>query len=388
MQGWRRLRARASGVATRVPSALAALSGFWLVWYVLWTLSASNARYGIGLLMLASPLMVGAVTVLWRAPRVRATVILGMIAVQAVWALLVSDPRSSPVPVSWDDDTLRMEVPASLRETPTLFVTRFAMSWSMLAPHVHPASSFANLGSICEGCDRWRGADAARRVLDAWGDRARLIDPALTVVDGRAQVAAEQRAGIDAWLASYDRRLDTSACEEVPIDPNPTRIRMKVTSADGNWSLRSSDRLLSCPIVADPGAAERVGAMAARVDDVYELVERQCAKVLGPAAGSTRWLGQGVWMRVYVNAGLQVLVNGDRLFASTETGRSIPLGSLAAVRDGTRPIDCTPLASTHRELDRVARKQRSDANAATLSFDGLVPVVPAAPAAPAAPVAR
>jgi hypothetical protein len=384
VQAWRRLRARAGDVGVRTPSALAALSVFWLVWYVLWTVSASNARYGIGLLMLASPLMVGAVTVLWRAPRARATVLLGLIAVQAAWALLVADPRSSPTPVSWDQDTLRIEVPASLREAPTLHVTRFAMSWSMLAPHVHPESSFASLGSICEDCDRWRDAAAARRVLDAWGERARLIDPALMVVDDRAQMAPEQRAGIDAWLAPYDRRLDTSACEEVRIAPNPTRVRMKVSRADGTWSLKDSDRLLSCPIVADPGAAERVRAMAARVDDVYEVVERQCAKELGPAGSSTRWLGQGIWMRGYVHAGLQVLVNGDRLFATTETGRSIPLGSLTAVRDGTRPIDCTPLASTHRELDRLAKQQRSDANAASFSFDGLVPVVPAAPAAPVA----
>lgn len=388
VQAWRRLRARAGATATRTPSPLAALSAFWLVWYVLWTLLASNARYGIGLLMLASPLLVGAVTVLWRSLRVRATVLLGLIAVQAAWALLVADPRSSPTPVSWDEDTLRIEVPDSLREAPTLYVTRFAMSWSILAPRVHPESGFANLGSMCEDCDRWRDAAAARRVLDAWGERARLIDPALTMVDGRAQVAPEQRAGIDAWLAPFERRLDPDACEELRIAPNPTRVRMKVSRADGSWSLKDSDRLLSCPIVPDPGAAERVRAMAARVDDVYEVFERYCAKELGGSGSPTRWLGQGVWMRVYVHAALQLLVSGDRVLAATETGRSIPLGSLASLRDTAGPIDCAPLATTNRDFERLDRKQRSDASAAPLSFDGLVPAMPAAPASPVEPVAR
>jgi hypothetical protein len=263
-------------------------------------------------------------------------------------------------------------VPTVLREQPALHVTRFAMSWSVLAPYVHPASNFANLGAMCENCDPWRDAGAARRVLDAWGDRARLLDPALSVVDGHAQIAPEQRAGIDAWLGSFDRRIDVTACEEVAIAPNPTRIRMQVTLADGGWSQQASDRLLSCPIVSDPGAADRVRAMSGRVDDVFEAFERQCARELGPRQSATRWLGRGTWMRAYPHSALTLLVSADGVFATTETGHSIPLGTLAAVRDSSSPIDCSPLAASHREIDRIAKARRVAARSASPSFDGLV----------------
>jgi len=387
---WRRLRrvratpatpaasVPAPGSAPRAPSALAALTVFWLLWYVVWTLTSSNARYAIGLLMLASPLMVAAVTAVWRAPRQRAYALLGVVLVQAAWALGVADARSLPHSRSWRDDVLRLEVPEALRESPVLHVTRQAMSWSLLAPRLHPDSAFANLGAVCEGCGPHRDVDAVQRVLQDWAGRARILDPVLSVVDGRPQIADLQRAGIDAWLAPYELRVDPSDCEFVTIAPNPARIRMQVSTADGGWSTRDSDRLASCALVPDPGAAGRVRAMAVRVDDVFEALEARCGPQLGRPPASTRWLGNGVWARSYAQTAQDVLVTGGRVVAVSETGRSTPLGPLEAFRDGSSTIDCRALATTHRERARQAAAATPGSVDPTTAFGALVssPVVP------------
>jgi hypothetical protein len=377
---WRRLRGGVctrAAPAARAPSAVAALSVFWGLWYVGWTLSSSNARYAIGLLMLASPLLVGAVAVAWRVPLHRARVLTALVAVQAAWALGVADPRSLPVPRSWQDNMLRLEVPAALSATPVLHVTRQAMSWSVLASRLHPQSAFANLGAVCESCGNRRDADEARRVLQAWYGRARLLDPVLSVVDGVPVIAAAQRAGIDAWLAPYDLRVELSGCEFVAIAPNPSGVRMQVSAADGSWSTRSADRLASCPIVAAPGASERLRAMSSRVDDVFEALEARCGAQLGRPPVATRWLGNGVWTRTYAQSAQDVVVSGDRVVATGETGASTALGSLTTLREGGTAIDCAALAPTHRDVARRAAAPRAPVDAAAL-LDRLVSPPPAA----------
>ena len=386
----RRLRSRAASggsAAAAVPgrdvdpgrSRLAALAGFWLVWYLAWSATSSNGRYAIALLMLASPLVVAALRASFPAPRVRAYAVLAAIVVQAVWALAVADPRTAPTRADWETGTLRVEMPAALHDAPTLQITRMAMSWSVLAPHLHPDATFATLGAACEGCGRGLDPDAVRRVLSEWRGRARMLDPVLGWADGRPEIAESQRSGIDAALAPYDLRVDPDDCEVIRIRPNPTRIQMRVREVNGNWSQRESDRLASCRVVDAPGAAERAHALATRVDPAFETIESRCAAVLGGPSGPTRWMGRGIWVRNYPRAALEIRVVDGAVTAFGELGQGRPLGRLAPLLDGSAEVDCRGLAPTQSAVWRAAAS-RGSADAAP-NFDALV-----APAAPAAPV--
>jgi hypothetical protein len=357
------------------PSRLASLVAFWVVWYVAWVVTSSNGRYATGLLMLASPLIVAALRSVFRDRRVRAYATLAVVVVQATWALAVSDPRSSAASTDWKSGTQRLEVPAELREIPTLQITRMAMSWSALAPHLHPESAFATLGSACEGCGPGLDPAAAGRVLSAWSGRARMLDPVLGWAHGRPEIAAAQQAGIDAALAPYDLRVDPDACLVIGVRPNPMRIQMREQQADGNWTQRESDRLASCRVVAAPGAAERARAMAVRVDPAFESIEARCSATLGRPSGPTRWAGDGIWARTYPRLGVEVRVVGDSVTAFSELGQGRAVSPLAALLGGTAEIDCAALTPTQSSTWRASgERSRSSGE---VSFDALVR--PAAP---------
>ena len=101
---------------------------------------------------------------------------------------------------------LPYEVPESAVREPALYLTVEKLPMAVLAPFLHPASSFVNVrGQHSLPTDSPRLA----ALLERHRGRVRTIGRGLELVDGRP---AEARQGCDATMRRFGYRLDATDC--------------------------------------------------------------------------------------------------------------------------------------------------------------------------------
>jgi hypothetical protein len=326
-------------------AAAAAVAGarrlhvFLAVWYVAWTLTSANGRYGLPLLMLLSVPIAIAAFLLFHDGRARIYGLAGLLALHVGWTALATDHALGPGDRDWVMSEFRADVPASIRDAPWLHVSTSIFSWSYLMPALHPQSALANLGGVCDTCTGPAGRVAAQAVLQQWSGRVRLIAPVDRVDDGRPTASDAMINGLDAMLAEYDLRVDADSCE--PFQATPNGWGGMLTETRGATTVyRASDWLLSCRLVEDPGLATATRAVARRYDPVFLALERACPSELGRPRGATGWDGSQAWIRRYDLNEITVSLSRDHLHASTRLGARRAIGAADTIAGAAVPVDC------------------------------------------------
>jgi hypothetical protein len=343
------------------------LPAFWVAWYLGWAYSASNGRYGIGLLLLVSPLLVATLWRLFGSVRGRVYAGLVLLGIQATYALLIADPRGASSGDGWSDADLRVDVPLVLRERPVLHLTRWMTSWSFIAPWLHSDSELANLGAVSIGNMPGLDETALRRVIDGWGESVRVIDPVLSVVDGQPVLIDAQRSGLQAWLAPRDLAIDEGDCLTIHVSQMPPGL-MTVEISDSGRKTRGSDSLFSCAVHRSPGASQAARAIASRYDGLFDAIERRCASQLGPSVYNTRWLGSEMWQRDYASPGLTLSVVEGKLIVSEDSGGKRLLGEVDRLMLAPADLDCSALHLDRPTLRRLFAPEAE----VELDFSGLL----------------
>jgi hypothetical protein len=315
------------------------LYAFLAVWYVAWTLTSANGRYGLSLLMLMSVPIAIAGFRLFQDGRARTYGLAGLLALHVGWTALVTDHALGPGDRDWATSEFRADVPASIRDAPWLHVSTSLFSWSYLMPALHPQSALANLGGVCDTCTGPAGRAAAQAVLRQWSGRVRLIAPVDRLDNGRPTASDAMINGLDAMLAEYELRVDADSCQPFQVTPNGWG-GMLIETRGATTVYRASDWLMSCRLVEDSGLATAMRAVSRRHDAVFLALERACPRELGHPRGATRWDGSLAWIRRYDLNEITVSVSRDQLYASTRLEAQRTIGAVDAIAGAAAPLDC------------------------------------------------
>ena len=172
---------------------------------VLWLASSANARYGLIVLLIAGVALARIAERLLPAGIAR-TALAVLLVVQFGASVMASPPRwfiAEPWSLHW----LPYDVPERALREPALYVTVEVLPMAVIAPFVHPASSFVNFrGQHSIPSDSPKLA----ALLERHRDRVRTLGRGLELVDGKPR--EEQLRAYDATLLRIGYRVDADDC--------------------------------------------------------------------------------------------------------------------------------------------------------------------------------
>jgi hypothetical protein len=312
---------------------LAFLAGAW----VLWTASSANARYGMVVLLLAGVALARLAerTLPARAARISLAVLL---AVQVGTSVLASPPRwflAEP----WSKRWLPYDVPERAASEPSLYLTLEVLPMAVVAPFVHPASSFVNFrGQHSLPADSPRLA----ALLERHRGRVRTLGRRLELVQGRP--AAEEVKAYDATLLRIGYRIDASDCFTIGWRPDDQDALSQAANRLAR-AARSPEPLsvVSCALLVaarDPVTATR----EREVSTFFDRIERRCPTLFRGQTAVTEPLGIG-WSRNYVGLDARLEAYGDHVILHRyRSAVAIDLGRLSGWEreDAPVPSACRP----------------------------------------------
>jgi len=270
------------------------LLGFFALAYVLWLATSANGRYGMVLLLLAG------VCLAYLAERLLplrvARIALGvLLALQLVTSIVAAPPRWF-IAEPWSKQWFPYDAPQRALREPALYLTLETLPMAVVAPFVHPDSSFVNLRG-----QRTLAPDSPR--LAALAERHR----------GRVRVLGRALERLDAGTLSWiGYRLDPTDCFTIAW----RRDDGDALSRAANWIGRtpaSSEPLsvTSCalrPVPRDPARTEREHQASA----LFDRIEKACPRLFRGQTAVTEPFGSG-WARHYVDLDARLETIGDQV---------------------------------------------------------------------------
>ena len=272
------------------------LLGFFALAYVAWLATSANARYGLVLLLLAG------VCVAYLAERVLpariARVALGALLALQLVAAMIAAPARWFIAEPWSKRWFPYEVPRQALHEPALYLSLETQPMAVVAPLLHPASSFVNVrGQHSIAADSPRLAALVAR----HPDRVRVIgrEPG-----GPAYAGTLERLGY---------RLDPTDCFTVawrPDDADPV-------SRAANWlsgTPPSSEPLsvASCALAKTPRDPMRVQAER-QASALFDRIEKACPRLFRGQTAVTEAFGVSGWARHYVDLDARIEAFGGRV---------------------------------------------------------------------------
>jgi len=283
----------------------------------LWLATSANARYGLVVLLLAGLCLARIVERLL--PSRAARVVLGvLLAVQLGITFIASPPRWF-LAETWSRHWFPYAVPERALREPALYLTVEILPMAVIAPFMHPASSFVNFRG-----QHTLPADSPRlmKLLDDHRGHVRVIGRDLQVPI------------YDARLRRLGYRVDPADCFAIPWRPDDD----DALSRAANWFAgdpRSAEplSLATCALLSaprDPADLARERSASA----VFDRVEKACPKLFRGQTAVTEAFGSG-WSRHYNGLDARLELSGDRLSLNRfRSDVQIDLGSMA---DWQRP---------------------------------------------------
>jgi Glycosyltransferase family 87 len=305
----------------RLSGADGRVFGFLGVAAALWLASSSNARYGLPVLLLAGVALGRLAERLLPAPGAR-TALSILLAVQVAISL-VAAPARWFVAEPWSTDWLPYEVPERALHEPALYLSVEVLPMAVVAPFLHPDSSFVNVSgqhSLPANSPRLRA------LLERYRGRVRALGRRLELVDGAPAAAAV--TAYDAALRRLGYRLNTHDCFTVawrPVQDGLSRVANRLARVPPSTEPLS---VASCAVVA--AAREPADLQAeARISAVFERIEKQCALLRGQTS-VTEPFGTSGWLRHYngLDARLEAF-GGGIVLERYRTGELVDLGRIA-----------------------------------------------------------
>lgn len=300
----------------------------------LWLATTANARYGMALLLLAGVCLVRMVERLLPAGVARVALVV-MVAVQVGTSIYASPPRWF-LADAWSRHWLPFAAPERALRAPALYLTIEVLPMAVVAPFVHPASSFVNVrGQLSIPPDSPRLAE----LLARHPGRVRALGRDLELVDGRPDENVVRR--YDATLLRVGFRLDADDCFTISWKPDSG----DPISRAANWLSRTpptTEQLspVSCalrPEARDPAQAGR----ERHFSELFDRIEKACPRIFRGQTAVTEPLGSE-WSRNYVGLDARLEGSGENVILNRyRIGASVDLGRTADWERGKVPAVCT-----------------------------------------------
>jgi len=272
---------------------------------VLWLASSANARYGLIVLLIAGVALARIAERLL--PAGTARVALAVLLVVQLGASVMASPPRWFIAEPWSLHWLPYDVPERALREPALYVTVEVLPMAVIAPFVHPASSFVNFrGQHSIPSDSPKLA----ALLERHRDRVRTLGRGLELVDGKPR--EEQLKAYDATLLRMGYRVDAGDCFTIPWrrdDADPL-------SRAANWLAGSQLpheplSVVSCAL----RAASRKPAddeMERHVSALFDRMEKACPGLFRGQTAVTEPLGSG-WSRNYPGLDARLEASAERV---------------------------------------------------------------------------
>ena len=279
----------------------------------LWLATSANARYGLVVLLLAG-LCLARIVERLLTPRAARIALALLLAVQLGITFIASPPRWF-LAETWSRHWFPYLVPERALREPALYLTVEILPMAVIAPFVHPGSSFVNVRG-----QHTLPADSPKLValLERHRGHVRVLGRELQVQT------------YDARLRRLGYRVDPADCFDIPWRPDDN----DALSHAANWfagSPKSAEplSLSSCallPAPRDPGDAAR----EREASKVFDRVEQACSKLFRGQTAVTESFGSG-WSRHYNGLDARLaIVGGHLIFERYRGPDAIDLGSLSA----------------------------------------------------------
>jgi len=323
----------------RAPAALTGSDGRVLAFLcaaaVLWLATSANARYGLVVLLLAGVCLARIAERLLPLPAAR--VALTLLLLVQLGTTMVASPTRWFLAERWTRHWLAYDVPEPALREPALYLTLEILPMAVVAPFVHPASSFVNFrGQHSLPPDSPRLA----ALLERHRGKVRALGRGLELVEGRPR--AVQVSAYDDTLVRIGYRVDAGNCFTIAW----RRDDDDLLSRAANWlagPLQTHEPLsvVTCalrPATRDPVDVER----EKRASMLFDRIERSCRRLFRGQTAVTEPLGGG-WSRYYSALDARLEAYADRVFLNRfRAATHLDLGNLSDwEREGAaRPAAC------------------------------------------------
>jgi hypothetical protein len=323
--------------STRLLGALGI--GFAVDW-ILWLSGSGNGRYFLPGACLAGVLAVALIFRLFADNRkARNYALVTLFSIQAVQLWMGTDYRWHSTP--WGGPWFDVEVPATLRSRPNLFLSVGGQTNSFIAPYLSADSGLINVsGGYVLGS---QGANGIRieSLLERYRPNLRVLLRGAKLHED-AEALAPRRSQVNESLAIFGLHVDMSDCATITVNGLPPELEITVASqnpivpADNDKSF-----LVSCHVA--PGAIDLDARVAAQrlADVVLNRVEDACPKLFQPRRPLTEYNGKQ-FLRRYMNTDLAAWVsNGQVKFVQIErASHATNLGAESAWVQAPQPLIC------------------------------------------------
>ncbi len=295
--GPRALVARHAQMDTRVLAALGC--GFALDW-VLWLGGSGNSRYFIPMACVCGVLVIALLLqLLPSAPRARACILGALAVTQAFQLVWGSELRWTSVP--WDGGPwFEIEVPASLRTEPALYLTLGIQSDSFIAPYLAKDAAFIDFSGGYSLTDTGANGAQVEALIQKHAPHLRMLTRGKRLyADGERR--APSLSQVNAALARFSLRVDTADCARITVHGLPPDLEpVFATSAKFEPQSKDTTYMVSCRVV--PDSADRSAEIAGQkeADLVLDRLEDACPQLFQPRRGPTDTRGP-ISKRLYMN---------------------------------------------------------------------------------------
>jgi hypothetical protein len=308
---------------------------FFALGLVLWLASSTNARYGMVLLLLVGVCLARTTERILPARVARVT--LSVLLLVQVGTSVLASPARWFLAEPWSKRWLPYDVPERALREPALYITVEMLSMAVVAPFVHPSSSFVNFrGQHSVPSDSPKLAT----LLERHRSRVRTLGRRLELVDGKP--APGEVMAYDASLRRIGYRVDASDCFTIAWRPNDEDALSRAANRLAAVSLSPEQlSVVSCallPAARDPADMERERQASA----FFDRIERRCPALFRGQTAVTEPFGSG-WSRNYGGLDARLEAFGDRVALHRyRTATVLDLGRLSDwdSKDASVPAIC------------------------------------------------
>jgi len=252
---------------------------------------------------------------------------------------IVASPPRWFIAAEWSRNWLPYAVPERAAREPALYLTVEILPMAVVAPFLHPASSFVNIrGQHSLPADSPR----LKALLQRHQGSVRTLGRFLELDDGRP--ADVQVRAYDARLLRFGLRVDAADCFAIPWRPDDH----DALSRAANW-LAGGRKSIEPLTVASCGLSrvERSPADLERerqASALFDRIEKSCRGLFRGQTSVTEPFGRG-WSRNYTGLDARLEAFADRLILHRyRAGILVELGRISDWEraDGAGIRDCAP----------------------------------------------
>lgn len=336
----RRRPQEAFGTAGPRPRVVLVLLAALALAFVPWLATTGNGRYFMVGLLVVGPVCVGLACLLPVTKAMRLAIAVGMVGLQA-FAVHQSAPLRAWGLAAWAEPPyFHFDLGAEAHAGPATYVTLSAITYSLIAPQLHPQSRWISLHNAPAPDSGAHDAGRTAAFLDqAEQGRMVLLAPVVAgMLTADRLPNADVARAIGGQLARY--RLALSRPQSCRFLASRTLATMGL--GEKTEEQRASSGFWLCELVRLPTGAQVQDSRGRRHDEVFKALESQCPRFF-PAGGDGVSLAIRLGeVRSYHQAEMKAYVydNGEVYYKYNRALNAVRVGLAPDVVAGRSRIDC------------------------------------------------